>query len=374
MTFTVLSDDNVKEIFRDLTLDNVHSLADALERALLDYSCANEQQYQPARSVVSRPSTGQVSLFMPATTPEFLGVKIVGIAPSKTPSTAPANNGKPPLPALQSALTICDELGRAIGILNAAELTAFRTSLGSMLLYRWRKQTENILVFGAGAQAVWHVRLAILLKGKDIRNITVVNRSSDRIYKLIESLKATGSLPEHITITAVETKDAQGDALEELVTAADAIFCTTPSTQPLWPASYLTSEKARQKTRFISAIGSYRLDMAEIDPELLKAVVDPAGPFASQVLNGQITVDSREGCNDEAGELVSAGIQHDQMLEAGMVRDQKNKGSSSELDRWLESGFVIYKSVGIGIMDIAIGKALMDLAKAKNIGFYAPSF
>ena len=254
-----------------------------------------------------------------------------------------------------------------MGVLNAAELTAFRTALGSMLLYRYRKKTEHILVFGAGKQAEWHIRLAILLKGDDIRKITVVNQSSARAKELLDSL-AQSKVGEHIKM---ELFDGKEDALESLVTEADVMFCTTPSTSPLFPASYLTSDAGLAKPRYIAAIGSYRLDMQEIDPELLKNLSNPSGSFASQVYQGLINVDSIKGCMDEAGELVAAGLKPEQMLEVGKVDGLRK---DDDVQKWLEQGFVVYKSVGVGIMDIAIGKALMELAAQKGVGVHLDSF
>jgi len=361
MTFTVLSDADIQTLLHNISPSDVQNLASALNEALTEYSCNDEVPYQPHRAHVARPN-GQVSLFMPATTPSSIGVKIVGVAPCQAPPP-----GEKPKPALRSVLTICDELGQAVGVLNAAELTAFRTALGSMLLYRYRKKTENIVVFGAGKQAEWHIRLAILLKGDDIRKITVVNRSSARAKELLDSL-ARSNVGEHIKMDLFDDKK---DGLENLVTEADVMFCTTPSTSPLFPASYLTSDAGLAKSRYIAAIGSYRLDMQEIDPELLKNLSNPSGSFASQVYQGLITVDSIKGCMDEAGELVAAGLKPEQMLEVGKVDGlRKNEG----VQDWLEEGFVVYKSVGVGIMDIAIGKALMELAAEKGVGVHLDSF
>ncbi|KAH8745362.1 ornithine cyclodeaminase [Diaporthe sp. PMI_573] len=368
MTFTVLPDSDVEELLRDLEPRDVSSLAGELGQALVQYSCRNERQYQPDRCVITRPG-GQVSLFMPMTTEHSIGVKMVGISPSQDPAGISPHTL--PRPSLQSALTICDSLGRAVGILNAAELTAFRTALGSILLYRLRHTTENIIVFGAGKQALWHIRLAVLLRGNDIQKVTVVNRSSQRIQELIDSLHESG-LPSHIRLEAFVEKTES--TLEDLVASADVIFCTTPSTTPLFPASFLMSEKARVKTRFISAIGSYRIDMKEVDPELLKTVVDPSGLLSGQVWRGRIAVDSIEGCLKEAGELIAGGIRANQMLEVGQIEDVRMKDSPSGLQEWLESGLVIYKSVGVGIMDIAVGSKLLQLAQAKNIGVHLESF
>ena len=370
MPFTVLTDDDVKKIFAELNSAEVTAIADALGQGLATYSCEDEREYQPHRAVITRPSK-QTTLFMPATTQQAVGCKIVGVAPSQDASKL--QPGEKLKPALQSVLTICDELGSAIGVLNAAELTAFRTSLGSMLLYRFRKMTENIVVFGAGKQALWHVKLAIILRGEGIRKITIVNRSQQRALDLVHTLQES-NWPEHITLQTFDRAASPEAEYENLVTAADAIFCTTPSTEPLFPAAYLTSEKAREKTRFMSAIGSYRLDMAEMDPELLKAVTDPSGVFASQVLQAKIAVDSIDGCLQEAGELVSADIKPEQMLEIGRIQEGREGSKTEGLKGWLESGFVIYKSVGVGIMDIAIGKHLIELASSKGIGCTLPSF
>ncbi|KAK7185075.1 ornithine cyclodeaminase [Paraphaeosphaeria sporulosa] len=363
--FTVLSDKDIQRILQNLSHGELDGLTQALEKALIQYSTQNDHQYQPHRATITRPS-GQVSLFMPATTESLVGVKIVGVAPSPDPSTLPP--GTKPQAGLKSALTLCDDVGQAIGILNAAELTAFRTALGSMLLYKTRKRTEKIVVFGAGKQALWHVRLAVLLRGKDIMRVTIVNRSGQRAQELVETLTSDSGWPEHVTIGAVEQPESE--ELEKLVSEADVIFCTTPSRVPLILASFLTSESAREKSRYIAAIGSYRLDMAEIDPELLKKVADPSGEFSSQVWRGSITVDSREGCLQEAGELVSSGVAAENWLEVGAIKGD----CSPEMDDWLKNGFVIYKSVGIGIMDLAVGSALLELARSKNIGLTVEDF
>jgi ornithine cyclodeaminase/alanine dehydrogenase-like protein (mu-crystallin family) len=363
--FTVLSDADIQQILRNLSGSELDTLTQALERALIQYSTQNDHQYQSPRAAITRP-TGQVSLFMPATTKNLVGVKIVGVAPSSDPSTL--SSGTKPQAGLKSALTLCDDLGQAIGILNAAELTGFRTALGSMLLYKARRDTENIVVFGAGKQALWHVRLAVLLRGGDIARITIVNRSSQRASELVETLRSDTNWPSHIALGAV--KQPKSKELEWLVAEADVIFCTTPSKTPLFPASCLASEDARKKARYIAAIGSYRLDMAEIDPELLRQMADPSGGFLEQVWRGSITVDSREACLHEAGELVSSGVAAEKWLEVGAIKDS----SSSDMEDWLRNGFVIYKSVGVGVMDLAVGSALLDLARSKEIGFTVEDF
>ncbi|KAH7171243.1 hypothetical protein EDB81DRAFT_194357 [Dactylonectria macrodidyma] len=373
MAFTVLSDAHVKQLLGSLSPADVADLVAALQNALVQYSCKGEKEYQPHRSVMARPD-GQVTLYMPASTPDLVGVKIVGI--SKTQAPAPAGSGVPP-PALKSVLTLCDETGQAIGTLNAAELTSFRTALGSILVYKFRRNTGNIVVFGAGKQALWHIRLAVLLRGEDIRTITIVNRSAARTQQLVDTLKAdtASEWPSHISLNVFDPQTDRDAALEALVVESDVIFCTTPSTQPLFPASYLTSDKATTKTRFMSAIGSYRLDMQEMDPELLKLVVDPASVFGgSAYQGGVIAVDTLEGCLQEAGELVKAELSTDKLLEIGKLLNPESTADQAELHKWLADGSVIYKSVGVAVMDLAIGKSLLHLARKRNVGLTTDKF
>ncbi|KAJ4332215.1 hypothetical protein N0V87_008585, partial [Didymella glomerata] len=362
MSFAVLSDNDVKSILSSLSKDDVSKVADDFVQSLLQYSCHNESQYQPERAVIKRGD--QSSLFMPATTPAHIGVKIVGISRARTPA-----QGEKPKPGLQATLTICDAEGKATGILNAAEITAFRTALGSMLLYRLRKSTENIVVFGAGAQARWHIRLALILRGDEIRNVTIVNRGRARTGELVASLGETG-VPNHVSLKILD----EGDSLEQAVVGADVIFCGVPSTEPLFPAAWLMTEEARAKSRYIAAIGSYRLDMQEIDPELLKSLADPEGVFKEHVWQGKVAVDSVEGCLAEAGELCRAEIRESGMLEVGRIQELREGEKPEGLEEWLENGFVIYKSVGVGIMDIAIGSKLLELAKDKGRGVHLDDF
>ena len=373
MTFTLLTESNIGQIFDSLDATQLAGFINALENGLAEYSCRDGASYQSERAAVTRPG-GQVSLFMPATTEDMIGVKIVGVRPSN--KAAPTKAGQKPVPGLKSVLTICDADGQAIGVLNAAGLTAFRTSLGSMLLFRFRSTVENIVVFGAGKQALWHTRLAVLLRGQDICKITIVNRTTPRTEHLLAELRSQKvALPPHIVIESFEEGLDRSATLEALVLESDAIFCTTPSTQPLFPASFLTSEEAQKKSRYISAIGSYRLDMQEIDPQLLQILIESSStlPFPTYK-GGVIAVDSVEGCLKEAGELVKAEVPVEKMLEVGALLQEKASDDAGELSRWLQEGFVIYKSVGVGVMDLAIGQHLSRVAAARDIGLRVDDF
>lgn len=62
---------------------------------------------------------------------------------------------------------------------------------------------------------------------------------------------------------------------------------------------------------------------------------------------------------------------------------RKRSGSSSDLEkkkkedglaRWMSNGTVVYKSVGLGLMDLVVGNHLVKIAREKNIGTQVPGF
>jgi ornithine cyclodeaminase/alanine dehydrogenase-like protein (mu-crystallin family) len=174
--------------------------------------------------------------------------------------------------------------------------------------------------------------------------------------------------------------------LKEHVRKADVIFMCTPSTSPLFPAEYLTNSEGRKKGRYISAIGSYRRHMIEIHPDILRQAVAPDHKHHHHKhaeKGGVIVVDSLEACLKEAGEVRQADITAEQLVEIGellMVKKASMKeieeGGEGEkgLRKWLMGGNVIYKSVGIGMMDICVGEDLVALARERGIGTTVEGF
>jgi len=189
--------------------------------------------------------------------------------------------------------------------------------------------------------------------------------------------------------------------LKSTIRSSNVIFCTTPSTEPLFPPEYLTSTEGRKKGRYIAAIGSYAPHMIEIHTDIIKQAVAPNHKHhhhkhAKQ--GGAIVVDSVEACLKEAGELIQAGLGGREVVELGelvmlkreaerrrkesdtscdsegvelgLSGGKKNKGDDEDggLREWLEKGNVIYKSVGLGLMDVVVGAELVRLADAMGVG------
>ncbi|KAF9890102.1 hypothetical protein FE257_006263 [Aspergillus nanangensis] len=368
----VLGDSTVHEILINLTTPEILLFHDQIVNSLLDFSVGGERSYQPSPSVVVRPN-GQKSLFRPFTSASSVGAKIIVDPAAKSTSANDKSGG----PTLHGILVVCDEDGIPTGIINADEITGYRTSLMAIIPYLWRRETAHIVVFGAGKQALWHLRLALALRGSEISSITIVNRSKARAQVLLSTLQSENQTRWKSTCTmdCLETTAADYDqTLGGVLSRANVIFCTVPSQQPLFPAQYVTEREDRANTGpYISAIGSWQADMIEVDPTIMQYAVGPDQGFNSTGgPGGTILVDDRENALANAGEIVQSQLKAEHMIEVGeLLQFQSDTPSGPQKERctkWMEEGLLVYKSVGVSVTDLAAGNALLDLAKEKSMG------
>lgn len=152
--------------------------------------------------------------------------------------------------------------------------------------------------------------------------------------------------------------------------------------------------------------------MLELHPDLLRQNVKPADHghhhHKHAATGGAIIVDSVEACLKEAGEVIQAGLSGGEVVELGELvmlrrdaerrrkeesekegvdeggveigqatkvkgikKDEKKDGGLME---WLQRGNVIYKSVGLGLMDVAVGADIVRLADERGIGTMIEGF
>ncbi|GIK02323.1 hypothetical protein Aspvir_006372 [Aspergillus viridinutans] len=290
----------------------------------------------------------------------------------------------------QGTVTLLGADSMPFGLINAHELTPFRTALATTMIFNKRKRVRTVVVFGAGKQAYWHIRLALTLRAADIKRVVIVNRSFERAARLLKDIYSpeNSSWRGDVKFSAVSTDFGEYDRIiHDAIHKSDAIFCCTPSIEPLFPAELLTSREGRRKGRFISAIGSYKSHMTELHPDILREEVNAhhsGRHFHKHVKrSGVVVVDSLEAALKEAGELIQAGIKPNQVVELGellMVRDASRKDNNKDgedtksLREWVERGNVIYKSVGLGLMDLVTGGDLVQMARTRNVGTNVEDF
>ncbi|KAI5285521.1 hypothetical protein KEM54_000509 [Ascosphaera aggregata] len=351
----VLRDCDVSAILKGLSREDGSQLMNLLWKTLADFSVEQSKpeelrsQVTPHRQEI-KTSKGHVTLFMPSSDTETsTSIKVVTL-PSKG--------------SLKGTINVFSPEGALRGLLNAEQITAFRTALASMIPFSFYNLPEHahVVVFGAGKQAEWHARLALLLANEKIKRVSFVNRSKkslDALAEVISDLQTefaiSAAAAEAICFDTLSSEDEDYDSkLRSVVGSSDAIFSCTPSSQPLYPFSYLRSDKRR----FISLIGSYKPSMHEIDTDTLRSA-------------RMILVDSKDACLVESGELITAKVQPEELVEIGELFDESTRTSVLS---GLEDGNIIFKCVGIGIMDLIMGRELLNMASTRNLGIRIDRF
>ncbi|KAK3956712.1 hypothetical protein QBC32DRAFT_249947 [Pseudoneurospora amorphoporcata] len=491
MTFSILTDDEIKSLLNKLTIDELESFRKNLRDALHEYSTGAQAPgqaliHQPERTVVRSGVTGATTLFMPSCSPAGHGVKVITLSSAEqiVKSTQQEESGQEasnPLIRPTGAITLFSPDGSPRGIVHASTVTAFRTALASLCLIHKRDHVKTITVFGCGEQAYWHVRLTLLLRGSTVKHVNVINRRFSpscgamlrRFYEISPDIKAReGWTDTHFGVLTPSYGEYER-LLTDQVRSADVIFCCTPSTVPLFDGNILTERDARRKGRLIVAIGSYTPQMREVPVELIQQAIKVHDQHAAgkrtiyhhkhAVEGGVVVVDTLDGALKEAGELIEAGLGPRHLVELGELvmlhriklseetdngssrastdvdtdslsaststltlssppteekdskdtekekrprhsrhlsiqnlvrgtsrsrsrdsrkpdgsaetdteREQskkdkkKKKEKEGELARWLQKGNVIYKSVGLGLMDLTVGMQLVDFAEHKG--------
>lgn len=142
--------------------------------------------------------------------------------------------------------------------------------------------------------------------------------------------------------------------IREMLSEADIICAATSSTTPLFPASALRAGA------HVNLVGSYTPQMAEAGADLLARA-------------GRVVVDSRDACAREAGELINAKVQPEEMVEIGELAHVDDGGALVVDDaRCAEvkgaGDVTVFKSVGVGVQDAAIAAFVVERAQTLGVG------
>jgi ornithine cyclodeaminase len=235
----------------------------ALESALLNGVDPEEDSPR-----LFSPAPGGEFLLMPAAGGTYSGVKALTVAPGN-----PARG----LEKIQGVYLLVDSDTLApLAVMDGTELTAIRTPATTLLAVTHileaapEAQVQRVLVFGAGVQALNHVRAAhALLPGV---SFAVVGRRSERTRDLIATLAEEG-----IDVSEGSVADVPG---------ADVVLCTTTSTTPLFDGGLVAPHAV------VAAVGQHGLDAREVDATLVR--------------RSDVVVEGRASALREAGDLIPA--------------------------------------------------------------------
>lgn len=253
----------------------------------------------PPRTILELPGGGTL-LIMPATSAALTSIKIV---------TVHTTNAALELPSVQADVLALDTAtGRRLLLLDGGLVTARRTAALSLLAARMLAPRPDgpLLIVGAGTQGQAH--LEAFAEGLGVHEVYVASRTAAHAKALAEQARARG-----LDATALADPGAALDRVTLIVTA-------TTSATPVLPATV-------REDAFIAAVGAFRPDMAELPPALVR--------------RARLYVDTLTGAQAEAGDLIQAGIDWQQVtpLAADVPRPA--------------SGPVIFKSVGHALWDLA---------------------
>lgn len=383
MPVQILDHPTIHTLLISLPREETTSLLHKIQQALESFSAHGERKNQPPPSAVTRPNTN--TLFRPFTSATSVGTKI-------TAEPVPDAHGKKA--PLHGVIVLCDVAGLPTGLLASEEITGYRTSMTAMVPFVWRRDVADIVVFGAGVQALWHTRLILMLRGDEVRRITFVSPRRESVDELIRTVSnenrvhgwtstSTGGCVFDFVSSAASPSE-----LETRLRTADCVFCTTPARNILFPAEYVT-KRDTGTWPLVSAVGSWQSEMIELDPALLHHAIDENPSAGGQDMytynpitgqnKGAILTDDRDFALGNCGEMVRADVAREDVVELGEIialrkgRETGESGSLSlakvdgqRMDRFSEEGLVVFKSVGVSLTDLAAGNAVLDLFRLQR--------
>lgn len=216
---------------------------------------------------------------------------------------------------------------------------------------------RHLVVFGAGAQIAAHITLLLRHYSGSLKQCVIYNRSLNaRVESLVKSLRrefasvafACRQTPDDPHVVSDDVNGLRSD-----IGSSDIICAATSSTKALFPSSFVGPRT------HLNLVGSYTPHMMEVETSLIRRA-------------GLLMVDSRSACMLEAGELIAAGIRPEDMREVGEL-----VSTSLEDPLLLDlSGdrVTVFKSVGLGVQDVAIAKLVVDLAERRGFGCKLDSY
>lgn len=210
---------------------------------------------------------GQV-LQMPSQSPEYLGVKVVTVAP---------NNPAHGLERIQGHYLLFDTATLSpVAIMDGVALTTLRTPAVSAAAADLLApdECEHVVIFGYGPQAWGHVEALRAIR--DIQRVTLVARNRDRAQVLADQITASGI--------------AARVGWPEDVADAQLIVCATTAREPVFDGALAPIESC------VMAVGSHEAQARELDTGLIarsQVIVEDLGHV--MIEGGDIVIPINEG-------------------------------------------------------------------------------
>jgi ornithine cyclodeaminase/alanine dehydrogenase-like protein (mu-crystallin family) len=226
--------------------------------------------------------------------------------------------------------------GAMAALIEADLLGQFRTGAASGVATKKlaRAECSTVGLYGTGKQA--RTQLLAVCKVRPIKKVSVFGRDTERRKQFAERLaNETG-----VEVVPVDSPEAAAKDQDIVITATSA---REPILQGAWLA----------EGAHVNLIGSNFLGKSESDPEVFRRAA-------------LVTVDSKDQAKTEAGDFSNAmnqgTLQWADVYEIAPVLMGKYPGRGSPKD------ITVFKSLGLGIEDIAVAVKVVELARQQGLG------
>jgi ornithine cyclodeaminase/alanine dehydrogenase-like protein (mu-crystallin family) len=301
-------------------------LVDLMEQGLAAFSAGHV--VNPLRTVLYAGNPCAYVGIMPAFLPSegALGAKLV---------TAFASNKDRGLPSHFATIVLLDAVtGRLQAIVDGRYITEMRTAAVSAVALRHlgRPPVKVLAVLGAGVQARGHLETLDALHAVE----------EFRVWSPVSARERFTAESWHFRAPLTVVLNA-----EAAVRGADAVLLVTDSPEPVVRSSWVAPGT------LIISVGACRPDHREIDPDLLQ--------------RSWLIVDSRASALSESGDVVSGLAE--QLFDAGHIRGELGDVILGRVPaRTSPADVVVFKSLGLGMEDVAAAALVCRLAAEQGIG------
>jgi len=228
------------------------------------------------------------------------------------------------------------EHGHPVALIEANLLGQMRTGAASGVATKYMARPDARIVgcFGTGFQA--RAQLKAICSVRRIERVDVYSRNDERRRAFADEMSEYCNVP----TVAVHSPD-------EAAAEKDIVLCATSSKEPLFDGHIL------EEGTHVCAIGSNYLTKAEIDVTTIRRA-------------DHVVCDSLEACQLEAGDFAPA-IQ-DGSLDWSRVHELSDVVVGRETGRALPEDITLFKSVGLGLEDLAVAVRIYQRARLEGLG------
>lgn len=233
-----------------------------------------------------------------------------------------------------------NETGEMVAFLEADWLGRLRTGAASGVAtsYMARPESHTVGIYGTGKQA--RTQLEAMCAVRKIDYAEVYSRDETRCLNFADEMSDLIGID-------VEASHHPADVAAE----KDIVITATTAGEPLFPGDVLS------EGTHLNLMGSNHLRKTEVDVNTIRQA-------------DIIICDSIEQCQLEAGDFVAA-------LEAGvtdwhLMHELKDVVGGNVTGRPTEEAVTLFKSVGLGLEDVALATEVYQRAKDRGVGQELP--